>query len=107
MNFEKARDQLIKKVHNSIPTHIDRISWSKKELLEFQTTRLRNILEIANNKSPYYRKFLEGIDINSFELNDLSKLPVLKKDTVMDNWDSIVTVEGINKKIAEEQIKDN
>ena len=105
MNFEKTREQLIKRVHNSIPTHIKRLSWSKKELREFQTARLRNILEIANNKSPYYGKILEGIDLNSFGLNDLSKLPVLKKDNVMDNWDSIVTVEGINKKIAEEHLE--
>jgi len=101
LNFEKTRAKLIKRVHDSIPSHIQRLSWSKQELFEFQTTRLRNILETAKNRSPYYREILKGIDLNSFELDDLSKLPVLKKDTVMDNWDSIVTVEGINRKTAE------
>ena len=105
MNFEKTREQLIKRVHNSIPEHIKRLSWSKEALLDFQTARLRNILETAYNKSPYYREILEDFDINSFELRDLSELPVLKKDTVMENWDSIVTVQGINKKIAENHLE--
>lgn len=105
MNYEKTRAKLIERVHNSIPSHIQRLSWSKQELLEFQTTRLRNILETAKNGSPYYREILKGFDLNSFGLDDLSKLPVLKKDTVMENWDSIVTVEGINRKTAEDHLE--
>jgi len=105
LNFAKTRAKLIKRVHDSIPFHIQRLSWSKHELLKFQTTRLRNILETANNRSPYYREILKGFDLNSFELDDLSKLPVLKKDTVMENWDSFVTVEGINRKTAEDHLE--
>lgn len=105
MNFVKTRAKLIKRVHDSIPSHIQRLSWSKQELLDFQTSRLRNILQTANNRSPYYREILKGFDLNSFELDDLSKLPVLKKDTVMENWDSFVTVEGINRKTAEDHLE--
>jgi len=105
MNFEETRSRLIKRVHEIIPQHIQRLSWSKEELLKFQTKRLRDILVTAYSSSPYYREILKGIDLQSFELDDLSKLPVLKKDTVMANWDSFVTVEGVNRKVAEDHIE--
>lgn len=105
VSYEDSRLRLIKRVHESIPGHIERLSWTRKKLAEFQTARLRDILETSYQKSPYYREILKGIDISSFTLNDLPRLPVLKKDTVMQNWDYIVSVEGINRKIAEEHLE--
>ena len=105
MNFDETRAKLVRRVHDLIPHHIQRLSWSRDELLQFQTAKLREILNAANDKSDFYRKILSGFDLNSFEIDDLSKLPVLKKDTVMENWDSIVTVDGINRKTAEEHLE--
>ena len=104
MNFDETRARLIRKVHELIPHHIQRLSWSKEKLLQFQSGKLRDLLQAANSKSPYYREILNEIDLNSFKLEDLSKLPILKKDTVMENWDDIVTVEGINRRTAEDHL---
>lgn len=105
MSYESSRSNLIKRVHNSIPEHIKRLSWSREELRDFQTTRLRNILNTALEKSPYYRDILKGLDIKSFTLDDLSSLPVLKKGTVMENWNEIVAVEDLSIKSAEEHLE--
>jgi len=105
MNFEETRARLINKVHKTLPEHIKRLSWSRDQLLLFQTERLKDILETAKNKSTYYKDILRGFDLNNFTLKDLSKLPILKKQQVMDNWDDIVAVEGITKSIAEKHLE--
>ena len=105
MSYESSRSSLLKRVHSSIDEHIKRLSWSRKQLVEFQADRLRVILKTARDKSNYYREILQNIDIDSFTLKDLPTLPVLKKSTVMQNWDDIVTVEGITRKVAENHLE--
>ncbi len=105
MSYEQSRARLTERVHKSIHDHINRLSWSRQQLLEFQTTRLRNILTTAYKHSPYYEEILKPYNLESFTLEDLSSLPVLKKETVMKNWDNIVAAKGINMKTAEDHLE--
>jgi len=106
MSFNETRARLIKEVHKSLPEHIGRLGWTKEELRQFQTERLREILRIAKEKSPYYRSVLKDTDPADFGIGDLNSLPVLKKQGVMDNWDDIVTVPGINTRLAESHLEE-
>src|SRR5262245_32644601 len=61
--------------------------WPRERLLEYQASRLREVIEYALAHSPYYRQAIgdPGKDVR------LSELPVLTKSTLMAEFDRIVT----------------
>ncbi len=59
---------------------------------------LRNLLRYARQYSPWYKKLLKDVPIESISYEDLSDLPTLTKHTLMDNWDEIVTDRSLNLK---------
>jgi len=62
-----------------------RDAWSRERLLDFQRARLRELLTHAAGASPYYREAL-GPDPAG---TPLAELPVLSKQTLMEQWDRI------------------
>jgi phenylacetate-coenzyme A ligase PaaK-like adenylate-forming protein len=66
---------------------LERDSWSSERLAEFQRERLRALLRHAVERSPYYRERL-GADAAEAELSDL---PTLPKQRLMDELDRVVT----------------
>jgi putative adenylate-forming enzyme len=63
-------------------------AWSRDQLLTYQQTRLRKILEHAASSSPYYREVL-GRDARDPDLR-LEDLPTLPKATLMEHFDRVV-----------------
>ena len=61
--------------------------WSRDELLAHQRERLRSLLQHAVDRSPYYRETL-GEDAPE---RPLDSLPVLTKETLMREFDRVVT----------------
>jgi putative adenylate-forming enzyme len=61
--------------------------WRREELLELQAERLRDVLEHAVLRSPYYRETL-GLDAPDASLADL---PTLPKTILMEEFDRVVT----------------
>lgn len=60
---------------------------SKSEIEEIQNKRLRYIIRYVYERSPFYRKKLSGIDIDSIRTKeDLRKIPFTTKDDIRDNY---------------------
>ena len=60
-----------------------RLHWDKEKLERYQGERLRSIVRYADKYVPFYNKrFKEfGVDVSAIrKIEDLSKLPVIKKD---------------------------
>ncbi len=60
-----------------------RLHWDKEKLAQYQSERLRSVVRYADQYVPFYHKrFKEfGVDVASIrKIEDLSKLPVIKKD---------------------------
>ena len=58
---------------------------------EESTTGARRVVAHVRATSPYETARVEVIDPSSLELEDLGKLPILRKDRMMEHWDEIVT----------------
>jgi phenylacetate-CoA ligase len=67
---------------------IARDSWSRERLLAHQEERLRELVEHAVAQSPYYRQQIGCAGRGAI---DLQQIPVLTKDTLMAEFDRIVT----------------
>jgi phenylacetate-CoA ligase len=67
---------------------LSRERWSRARLLEYQQERLRTIMQHAVANSPYYRDLLG--DVPSGHIT-LAGMPTLTKQTLMTEWNRIVT----------------
>lgn len=69
---------------------------SEKDLYDLQCKKLRQLIEHCYNNVPYYRKVFDSLglipeDIQSRE--DLSKLPILTKQIIKDNFADLVSLD--------------
>jgi phenylacetate-CoA ligase len=81
-----------------------RESLSAEEWSNYQTKRLRVLLEHSHSTVPYYREKWKGLgiapaEINHASLNDLSNLPTLPKSDIRDNPDSFISEKTKRKKL--------
>ena len=73
------------------PLLIEQMTWPADRLAEHRTLRLRELVRIATERSPWYRKRLSGIDVDRLDERSLIELPVLTKAELMEHFDDIVT----------------
>lgn len=78
--------------------------FSSEQWAEYQTSYLRKILNHSLKTVFYYKnKLIEaGIsdkELGSFELSDLARIPLLKKEDIRKNLDKLFSTSFINKKV--------
>ena len=78
-------------VFAAIDVHADRLAWDRDRIAAFQRDRLRTLLAVAAERSPFHARRLAGIDPARFELGDLPRLPVMAKAETMAAFDDVVT----------------
>ncbi|MBN2117183.1 MAG: phenylacetate--CoA ligase family protein [Anaerolineales bacterium] len=71
-------------------------SYSRTDWHHYQTRKLRELLTYAGKYVPYYENLFFKIgltlpDLQNFEIHDLSKLPLLEKETIRQNPDLFVS----------------
>ena len=62
------------------------------QILELQNTKLRKLVEHCYDSVPYYRKLFDRLGLRPKDIQtkeDLSKLPVLTKQIIRDNYDDM------------------
>src|SRR3989344_1268750 len=72
--------------------------WSKKQIESVRQTELNDILNIAFTKVPYYKNKFLSYDVKRQNINsikNLSKLPILTKQNLLDNFIKLIP-DGIN-----------
>lgn len=68
--------------------------WESEKIKEFQIKKLKDILEIAYTKVPYYKKLFwdYGLSLRDFNsIKDLEKLPIITKETIKMNFNSFIS----------------
>ena len=86
------------------PEHIDRLSWSAERIAEHQRTRLRHLLAVAKDESPFHAARLTGVDPDAFDLDDLASLPTMTKTEMMASFDDVVTDRRVTRRVAEDHL---
>lgn len=81
-----------------------RLRWSAARLAAERENRLRSLLSHAAAGSPYWSRRLSGCDLEAFTEEDLSLLPVLTKDDLIENFDEILTDRSLNWRRVSEHI---
>jgi phenylacetate-CoA ligase len=90
-DYESQRQRHVTCALALAPRLVEQLSWPADRLAEHRTLRLRELVRIATERSPWYRKRLSGVDIDRLDESALAELPVLTKAELMEHFDDIVT----------------
>ncbi|MDN7241621.1 hypothetical protein QWY14_07440 [Planococcus sp. N028] len=67
---------------------------NEQEEIRYQEQEMQRLIQHAVKNSPFYKEFYKGIDIDSIRtVDDLKKLPLLSKETVRKNIESMYTID--------------
>lgn len=81
----------IERLMKRMPEEIEISKLSRAQITALQERRLREMLVFAKNNSPWYAERFKHINADTFKLSDLAQIPIMSKNDLMDNWDTIVT----------------
>jgi phenylacetate-CoA ligase len=90
-DYESQRQRHVTCALALAPRLVEQLNWPADRLAEHRTLRLRELVRIATERSPWYRKRLSGVDIDRLDESALGELPVLSKTELMEHFDEIVT----------------
>jgi phenylacetate-coenzyme A ligase PaaK-like adenylate-forming protein len=87
-----------------IGDHLGRLDWDRPRIEAMQRDRLRALLAIAIERSPFHARRLSGVDPDTFELDDLGRLPVMTKAEMMAAFDDVTTDRRLTRAAADAAI---
>lgn len=90
-DYESLRQRHVEDFLARIADHIERIEWTPERLRAERQERLRELVRVAKERSPWHRERLAAVNPETLQEEDLAKLPVMTKDDLMTNFDEIVT----------------
>jgi phenylacetate-CoA ligase len=90
-DYETQRQRHVRGALALAPGLIEQMSWPAERLAAHRARRLRGLVRIATERSPWYRKRLSGVDIDRLDETALTELPVLTKAELMEHFDDILT----------------
>jgi phenylacetate-coenzyme A ligase PaaK-like adenylate-forming protein len=98
-------DAARRRIVAAMPEHIERMRWAADRLAQWRTGRLRALLAVAVERSPYHRHRLAGVDVARFDLADLASLPVMSKQDMMDHFDEALTTPDLTRSALEAHLE--
>lgn len=104
-DYEELRQRHVQEYFASVPGHIARLSWSAEQLRTERQARLRELLLLAKERSPWHARRLKGVDTETMTEDRIGDLPVMTKDDLMANFDEIVTEPRITLDLANEHLR--
>jgi phenylacetate-coenzyme A ligase PaaK-like adenylate-forming protein len=99
--YEAQRRQHMDHAMGIAPALIERIDWPAERLWEYRSTRLRNLVRVAVERSSWHRKRLAGVDPGAITEASLAELPVMTKADLMENFDEITTDDQVTLEAVE------
>ena len=69
-------------------------SFKREDIIKFQTSNLRLMLEYCYNNVPYYHKLFSELGFTEFQsssISDLSKIPPLTKSLIRENFEDLTS----------------
>lgn len=93
--YEDLRRRHVEDMAAMLPEHFDRLNWPLERLAAHRRAQLGRLVRAAQQRSPWHRRRLTGVDPDGVDETSLRELPVMTKDDLMGNFDEVVTDERL------------
>ena len=87
-----------------IPEILARIKWSPGQIRQEREARLRQLLQVARERSPWHRERLARVGIDHLGDQELATLPMMTKTDLVATFDRIVTDPRLTLDLVNEHI---
>ena len=91
MSYEETRQRHLADWAAIMPEHVQRLGWPASQLRAEREQKLRALLRIAIERSPWHRRRLAGLDPDTATEASLGRIPPMTTGDLMAHWDEIVT----------------
>ena len=102
--YQATRGRHIEYMLGQLGEHLGRLSWSAERLREERTSRLRELVATAKERSSWHRRRLADVDPQAIDEDRLAELPVMHKDEMMEHFNEIVTDPRVTLEAANDHI---
>ncbi len=102
--YQRLRAAHLSAVRAGLEDHVARLDWPRRRIERYRTERLRSLLGLARERSPFHAARMAGLDPATATVRDLVRLPPMVKQEAQDHWDAIVTTRDIDRAGAERQL---
>ncbi len=99
-DYAVDRQRHVRALLAALPGEAGKLSWPLERLHGLRDERLRSLIRVAKERSPWHARRLRHIDPAILRGDDLSMIPPMTKADLMDNWDDIVTDRRLNLDLA-------
>ena len=89
--YEHLRRRHLSRAMVLAPHLIDQLDWPADRLATHRVERLRELVTVAINSSPWHRERLAGVDPAGLDLATLRQIEPMTKTELMEHFDGIVT----------------
>jgi phenylacetate-coenzyme A ligase PaaK-like adenylate-forming protein len=89
--YEELRQRHVQEMWRRAGAHLERLGWPAERLRAEREVRLRTLVWVARERSPWHRARLAHVDVDSLGEEDLGRIPVMTKADLMEHFDGIVT----------------
>jgi phenylacetate-coenzyme A ligase PaaK-like adenylate-forming protein len=102
--YEELRKRHVADAARLMPEMLARIEWPVERIAEHRQAELRHLVKVARDLSPWHRKRLNGVDLDTLDEAALAELPSMTKHDVMEHWDEIATDDRLRLDVAEDHL---
>src|SRR5947208_852827 len=103
-DFAVDRRRHVEALAARVPDEIGKCAWSLDRLHALRDERLRSLLRVAKERSPWHARRLRRVDPRTISGDDLSAIPPMTKADLMAHWDEIVTDRRLTLDLAESHL---
>lgn len=100
-DYETLRARHAQQAGELVGEHQQRIMWTADRLHAEREERLRALIRLAKERSPWHRQRLAHVDADTLTESDLLFIPPMTKDDLMENFDGIVTDRRLSRSVVE------
>lgn len=100
-DVERLRLRHLDEARGAVAEHLERIAWSAERIRAERRSRLRDLVRVAQERSPWHRDRLAHLDPATLEEDDLAGVPPMTKADLMANFDDIVTDPRLRRDVVE------
>ena len=104
-DYETLRQQHVQLWGELQPQYIERIRWPAERLRAEREQRLRELIRVAKERSPWHRARLAHIDADRVTEADLPSIPPMTKQDMMENFDEVLTDRRLTRDAVEAHLE--
>ena len=100
-DYESLRRRHASYAMAQLDEHVARLEWPRERIAAERDLRLRRLIGIARERSPWHRDRLADIDVGTFSVSQLAELAPMTKTDLLTHFDDIVTDQRLSLGLVE------